>query len=305
MKIKGSVEKIKPMHLIVAFVFGLVSCTALRFYHSIKYIDVTNGFYAKTDFTVVLFYVILIAVSLFILVAGFVSGDNRRLSKDTIHSNKLLGISGILLSIGMFIDSIYSSVLSLYSSGGAGAGTDSFTYLMRNGSLPYRLQSLFSFLSFIFFIVFAVNCFRKSGKITSRRIFALMPVGWACTKMIPLFIKQISFIRVSDLILELIIVSFLIAYTLSFAQCLSGIYDEVAQWRLTAVGLVVALFAIVLNLPKLVFTIMGNTEAYVTSGYPVSYAELLFALFALVLIFSMLKKNEAGADTSEEIKELN
>lgn len=303
MKIKGSVEKIKPMHLISAFAFGLVSCTALRFYHSLNYIDITNGFYVKTDFTVVLFYAILIAVSLFILIAGLLSGNNGELSKRTIHSNKSLGFVSIILSLSMFVEMAYSSILGTYSSGQAGSQVDGFAYMMQNGSLPYKLLSIFSFLTFIYFFVFAVNCFKKDGKITSRRIFSLMPVGWACIKMIPLFVKQISFVRVSDLLLEIVVVSFFIAYTLSFAQCLSGIYADVARWRLTAVGLVTALFSIVLNLPKLAFTLIGKSEAYITSGYPVSYAELAFAVFALVLIFSMMKKE--STDTAEETKELN
>ncbi len=303
MKIKGSIKKIKPVHLIAAFVFGLVSCTALRFYHCVKLIDVESGFYKETDFTVPLFYVILIAVSLFILVAGFLSGNNNELNKGAIHSNKLLGISSIFLSLGMLIDTVYSSFLALYSSGGSTALSGGFTNLVQSGSLPYKLQSFFAFLSFLFFIVFTVNCFKKDGKITSRRIFALMPVGWACTKMIPLFVKQISFVRVSDLVLQLIVVAFLTAYTLTFAQCLSGIYGDVAQWRLTAVGLVFSLFSIVLNLPKMAFTLIGKSEAYVTSGYPVSYAELFFAVFALILIFSVMQSDNATTETSEDTKE--
>ena len=152
MKIKGSVEKIKPLHLIGAFVFALVSCTALRFYHCISYIDATNGFYTKTDFTVVLFYAILIAVSLFILVAGFLSANTGKFGENTIASNKPLGIAGILLSISMLIESVYSTIRGAYTTGPVSSG--GFSASMSNGELPYKLLSLFSFLTCVYFIVF-------------------------------------------------------------------------------------------------------------------------------------------------------
>ena len=300
MKIKGSVEKIKPVHLISVFAFALISCTALRFYHCLGYIDVTNGFYKKSDFTVVLFFAILIISSVFILVAGLLSANNREFIPEKTRSNKLLGAVSLVVSLSMLIEMVYAIVQGSYSSGAQG-----FTELMGSGSLPYKLLSLFSFLTSIYFILFAVNCFRKKGKIIARGIWALLPVGWACTKMIPLFVKQISFVRVSDLVLEIAVVSFFVAYTLSFAQCMSGVYSDVAQWRMTAVGLVTALLAIVLNLPKLAFTLIGKSEAYITSGYPISYAELVFAAFILVLIFSFGKSALSNDASSEEIKEIN
>lgn len=303
MKIKGSVEKIKPLHLIGAFVFALVSCMALRFYHCISYIDATNGFYTKTDFTVVLFYAILIAVSLFILVAGFLSANTGKFGENTIASNKPLGIAGILLSISMLLESVYSTIRGAYTTGPVSSG--GFSSSMSNGELPYKLLSLFSFLTCVYFLVFAINCFKNESKMSSKRIFALMPVGWACTKMIPLFVKQISFVRVSDLVLEIVVVSMFIAYTLSFAQCISGIYSEVAQWRLLSVGLVTSLFALVLNIPRFAFTLVGKSEAYITSGYPVSYAELIFGAFVLVVIFSMMRKENNASYETEEIKEIN
>lgn len=287
MKIKGSVEKIKPVHLISVFAFALISCTALRFYHSLGYIDVTSGFYKKNDFTVVLFFAILIISSLFILVAGFLSANNKEFIPEKTLSNKTLGIVSLVLSLSMLIEMVYATVQGSFSSGAQG-----FTELMVSGSLPYKLLSFFSFLTSIYFVIFAANSFRKKGKLIAKGVIALFPLGWACTKMIPLFVKQISFVRVSDLVLEIAAVSFFVAYTLSFAQCMSGIYSDVAQWRMTAVGLVTALIAIVVNLPKLAFTLIGKSEAYITSGYPVSYSELVFAVFILVIAFSLGKKNE-------------
>ena len=84
MKIKASVEKIKPVHLVSVFIFALISCTALRFYHCLGYIDSASGFYKKTDFTVVLFFAILIISSLFILAAGFLSANNREFAPEKL-----------------------------------------------------------------------------------------------------------------------------------------------------------------------------------------------------------------------------
>lgn len=302
MKLKGSIKKIKTSHLLAVFVFALVSCTGLRFYHSMNNINSETGFYTNVDFTVILFYAILAFAVMFILIAGFLSTDYRKLDDSVIHPNKGLGIVSLFLSFAMLLDSGYSLIMSIseYANGTNVVDDSNYVAVIRNGKLPYALMSIFSFLACIYFFAFAISAFKKKGKFVSNSIFALLPLGWACTKMIPLFIKQISFIRVSDLLLEVAVVSLFVVYTLSLAQCLSGVYEKEAQWRITALGFAVSLISLVLNLPKLVFVIIGKGDTYITSGYPTSYSELLFAVFALTLIFSMRKRGKTVSDCSEE-----
>lgn len=302
MKLKCSIEKIKTSHLLTVFIFALVSCTGLRFYHSMNNINCETGFYTNVDFTVILFYAILVFAVLFILIAGFLSADNRKLDDKVIHPNKGLGVVSIFLSLAMLIDTGYSFIMAIseYANGTNVVDDSEYVGLIRNGRLPYSLLSIFSFLACIYFLAFATGVFKKKSKFASNSILALLPLGWACTKMIPLFIKQISFVRVSDLLLEVAVVSLLIAYTISLAQCLSGVYEKEAQWRITALGFAVALVSLVLNIPKLVFVIIGKGETYITSGYPTSYSEIMFAVFALVLIFSTRKRGEIVPPASIE-----
>lgn len=311
MKIKGSTRAIKPEYLNIAFAASFVICLGLRFYHSIKLIDAETGFYSKPNFTVAVFYVILAAVGAFLLIGSFVSKNNGKFDAESvIGKNKPLGAISIILAVSFVTEFGQSVINAIYSVRNSVIETDVsyFAQLMKSGYIPNILVAAFAAFSSLYFMVFAVSCLGKRVKITSKKIFALMPVGWALTKLISFFVKQISFIRVSDLLLEIAAMIFTALFLFSLAQCVSGVYADVAEWRLTGVGLTAALLLLTLNIPRFFLTVFGGS-AHVVSGYPVNYAELFCGIFILALIFSLSKGEkvpepceapEAAEEKSEE-----
>ncbi|MGN0464371.1 MAG: hypothetical protein ACI4GA_06735, partial [Acutalibacteraceae bacterium] len=277
-----------------AFIISLVICLILRFYHSIKLIDAETGFYSSKNFTVPLFYIVLAAACLFMLIGAFLSANNRKLEPEkALTRNKPLGAVSIILSVCFFTESLQSVLTALYSRANSVYVTDVsyFAQSMKNGYIPNILVSVFAVISAAYFIIFAANCLKKECRIASRKIFALMPIGWALMKLVSLFVKQISFLRVSDLFLEIAAMIFTAIFLLSAAQCVSGVYSDVAQWRITGVGLPAALLLTVLNFPKLCLTLFGGDE-HIVSGYPVNYSEFLLGIFIIVLVVSLNRKEE-------------
>lgn len=300
-KLKATTDKIKPKVLYITFAAALVISTALRFYHSVKLIDTETGFYAQSDFTVALFYCVLILAGLFFLISSFVSSENRTLDEvATFRKNIPLGITSLFLSFAFLAEALQSTVNSLEATVSTPMYGTSSTYsqLMKNGYLPYVLSAVFAILSSLYFLILAVNCFKSKCKVVSKKIFALVPVVWTLVKLISFFVKQISFMRVSSLVLEIAALIFASIFLFSFAQCTSGVYADVAQWRLTGVGLTASLFLLMLNVPKIVFTFVSSGK-YIVTDYPVSYAELLLGVFILILIVS-LEKRHKNPETSYE-----
>ena len=78
-----------------------------------------------------------------------------------------------------------------------------FKALMASGTLPALLQSLFAVISAVYFTVAAISFKKGNGSISNHKYIALAPVFWAGFKLIARFIKQISYVQVSDLLLEL------------------------------------------------------------------------------------------------------
>lgn len=305
MKIKGTLQAIKTKYLYITFAVSLLICTALRFYHSVKLIDPETGFYTNSDFTVALLYILLVAAGLFMTVGAFLSANNGTLVPEkTLAKNKHLGVISTILGLSFLTEVLQSVLSAFYASRNATIYTDIsyFTQYMKNGYLPNLLVALFALLTSFYFIKFATSCLGKCT-IASSRVFALVPVVWALIKLVSFFVKQISFVRVSDLFFEIAAIIFTAVFLLSLAQCVSGIYADVAQWRITGVGLTAALLLIMLNFPKFCLTMFGG-DSHIVTDYPVNYAELVMGIFILGVVFS-LGRNTANADenTTTEIEE--
>lgn len=301
LKIKATSKELKPREFYIVYAVATVIATALRLYHSVKLIDPETGFYSSTNFTVAVFYGLLIAAGFFLVLGSFLSANNGQLdAKETFSKNKSVGIAAIILSFAFIIETFQGLVNSLYSLQSSTIYTDMsyYTQLMKNGYIPHILISVFALLSAIYFLVFAKSCLGKKCKIGSKKIFALMPVIWSLVKLISFFVKQISFVKVSSLLLEIAAMIFTAIFLYSLAQCISGVYADTAMWRLTGVGLTASMLLISLNLPKLLLTFISSGK-YIVAEYPVDYAEFFLGLFILSVVLSLGKKSEKAEDTEK------
>lgn len=282
-KIKGSSEAFSPKKLFMINTVAAVICTVLRIYHSLKLIEPDTGFYSKKDFTVYLFFIVLAGTCVFTVIASFFSKDTLDVSPKNINRSKLPGIVSLLFSFA-FISDFAGAALKQYDNGLQYYSDENpFTLMMRSGMLPSKAIMIFAALSCIFFLIFAILVL--TGKYRGQlKVISLATVFWGVSKLVSLFVKQISFVQVSDLLLEIVSTAFLTIFLFSLCECLSGIYRKDALWRICGIGLPAMLCCLSTQLPRLIRS---------TTEYPLSLAELVAGIFIATLFITVLSREQA------------
>lgn len=294
MKIKNSKKEITIDNLHLLFFISAAVCTVLRCIQVSKLIDAETGFYKETSIITVLFYVFLFGSCLVFVLLSYLSRQSAAIQTSSVKSKPLCTVCAFF-GVVMLFDSLGSLSASLGSSSSVGMETESaFKAMMASGSLPKALQAVFALVSAVYFFILA-SSFRDGGEKARRhKIMALAPVGWVAFRMIFRFVSKISFLRVSDLFLELCMLAFTALFFMAFAQVNSGVYSEGFGWRLPAFGLSAALIAFSSNVPRLIFTFV-DSQKYINSSYTFSLVDLVFSIFAVMLIPAAVKASLLAA----------
>ncbi len=301
LNIKGSVPFFTPARLIAVYALSLIICVPLRIFHVFSLIEPQTGFYSETNFSVVIFYVVLAFSCLFCLVGAYLSKNNITFTDKSVNANVPVGIIAILLSIGFFLDFGYCFVLSVDGENAYSyTAADSFAALMRSGFIPRKAEMLFAALSFIYFLVFAILVISKKYK-GQMKIFSLVTVFWGITRLITLFVRQISFVRVSDLFLEIAATAFMTLFFFSFCECVSGVYRKEAQWRILGVGLPASLCCLVIQIPRIAAGISDNIHAgepgytvlLYNDDYILNYVEIFTGIIIISFFIALIKNKKS------------
>ncbi len=299
MKIKQSLSvSIRPMPVVfcaVSFVAAVV-----RMLQMLKFIDVETGFYKGGSILNILLLIILVGSGLYFAVVSFLSKETKAFDLENSKNTALGGVTAFFAFsllcdwVGSFLNS-GRYLLDIPS-------LSSVKTLMTSGTLPVGMQSIFALLSAIYFVILAIDFFKGTNKASKLKLLAIAPVGWAAMRMIHRFIRQISYIEVSDLFFELVMIAFMIMFLMAFAQINSGVYSEGFTWRLTGFGLPSAVIAFMLCVPRLILTFV-NATGYINSNHRFQLCDLAFACFVFVLVLTLIRNNsdcEAYTSTEEE-----
>ncbi len=291
MKIKNSKDNIRLAGILPVMFGSVLILIVLRCLQLARFIDSSTGFLTGGEVLNVAFYVILAAVCIYFILLSFLSKEGRSVEL-VAFADKNAGIACAVFAASLlydFADSfmdglvIYADIpVKAFKSGGEFIKT-----LMATGALPYMLQALFALLSAVYIIVLAKSFIKGSGDAHNRKLLAIAPIAWASFKLITRFIKQISYIKVSDLFLELIMISFMIMFFIALSQVMSGVYSDDSRWRITALGFSSALLSLTVSVPRLVFTVFANE--LVNKEYPFSFDDAMFGVFALFVALAAVK----------------
>ena len=277
----------------VAFLFG----TALRCIQMAKFIDPETGFTTGGGAINVLFYAVLAVAIVLFCGISFLSADCSKTEIGGSCDSKIAKATRFM-AFGFIIDSIGSFISGVYNFGSA---TTAYTDVMKSGTLPMMLESLFALFSAIYFFILASDFSKGTAKAYSRKIMATAPVCWAGARLIYRFLRQISFIEVSDLFLELIMIAFMVMFFMALAQVASGVYKDTVKWRLAGFGLSAGLIAAVLSVSRIVMSLveMVMQADYTVSGHSGSFADLLFAIFAISLAVKIKEDAKISAISAQ------
>ena len=271
LSLKGSRKDMNIGICNVVFIVAAIAGIIIRTMQMASYIDPETGFYkGYGDWIHLIFYIILAVNIIFFCGRTYLSADVRKIEIGG-DSNKAASIGTRLFAVALIWDSFYSFFNGIYSAGSSNAD------LMRSGALPLTLQSFFALLSAIYFFILASDFSKGTAKAYKRKILATAPVSWAAARLITRFMRQISFIQVSDLLLELVMIAFMIMFFMALAQTASGVYKDQFKWRIPGLGLSAGLIAAVISVPRLIFTIFSSS--HIVSEHPFSLADFIFVIF--------------------------
>ena len=292
--IKGSKENMNIAVCMTVFLAGAIAGIIIRIMQMASYIDPETGFYkGYGDWIHLIFYIILVVNILFFCSRSYFSADVKKIEISG-DSHKTAAMGARIFAVALLWDSFYSFFNGIYNAGSSTASA------MQSGALPLTLQSFFAFLSAIYFFILASDFSKGTAKAYKRKILATAPVGWAGARLILRFLRQISFVQVSDLFLELVMIAFMVMFFMALAQTASGVYKNEFKWRIPSFGLSAALIAAVISVPRLIFTFVNSS--LINSDHPFSLADLIFVIFILTLM-AKIKEDVQRPISSAECEE--
>lgn len=288
MKIKNSVPSLKSGMLSIAFVALCVACATLRTYQMFSFIEPVTGFNVGPAWFMILLYVLLLGGCLAFCVVSFLSKDTAELQPIGTKS-KTAAYLAFLMSL-LFMRNWFSNVFGGVDTLTGAQSTAGFKGMMASGLLTGSLQGVFAFFSMVYMFIFAFDMKNGTAKASKFKILAIAPAGWAAVRLVGNFLSQISFLEVSDLFLELVMLSFMAMFFMAFAQVNSGVNSTGFSWRLCGFGYSAALIAIVLFVSRTAISVTrGSGE--LNPSLLANFTDFVFAFFVVVLVSKMLKKD--------------
>ncbi|MFI3141375.1 MAG: hypothetical protein R3Y27_03585 [Clostridia bacterium] len=290
MKIKNANSNLSLKSLPIVFVLTAIISIAMRAYQMIFLIDNETGFFLDDTALNYSLYVVLGVSCLFFIIMSYINSDTCDL-KSTRTQNKALSAITYAFATLLFIESALCYIIAM----GSYSQTASFiTGVVSESNLSY-VRALLGVFSGIYFIIVGNDYRNNERKANEKKVLALAPVAWVGFKLMSLFSTQISFLRVSDLVLELIMLAFFINFFLSYAQFNSNVYRVGYTWRVYGFGLSASLISLSINVPRLVLMFVNSSE-YINADYSFNIVNLICAIFAIILIFSDVKISHEEED---------
>ncbi len=285
-KLKGSLNALKMKYILTAFGVSLVASIALRTYHLLALVDSSTGFFVNSDATVPIFYGVVAVCGLAFLVMSFLCGGVPS-PKSIVGKNYVLAIGSLVATGGFIWDTVTVVNENLPQFNG---NINIFINLLssnikENGGTFVVLQAVFALFSVVYCIVYAISHLNGSDSYKKFKTLALSPLFWAMSLLVSRLMQATSFIKVSEILLEIFMCVFMMLFFFTFARISSGVFTENSMWGIYGYGFTAVLFGSVVTVPRLIVMAVGLSPV---SGNEFSVAHLTGIVFILVYILSTL-----------------
>lgn len=283
----------------IIFIAAVIIALPLRIYQYISgTLEPETGFFAVHDLSVYALFAVLIISVAAIIVYGFIK---RKTLSYSIEKTKRPGVGALsgLFAASLIIDAV--SCLDAIGSIDIGLSA-SETTPERTSYYILLLQMIFALISALYFVILCVGLLTGKSTAEEFRIISLAPVFWNIFRMVSRFMRSISYIRVSELLLEMVMLMFMIIFFMAFAQCNSRVSDKSCKWKLGAYGLPAALLALLCFVPRFILTVAGKAEL-IYSQSVIEYADCAAALFIIGTVLTRVVYKEPEPETAEETPE--
>ena len=270
----------------VIFALAAVIALPLRTVQFFTVLEDGTGFYSEMNFGVYLLFGILAASILALLFIGISKRKKLSFSTGEIKSPGC-GILALTAAAGVLLDAFncFGFNLNLGISTAADAETSPVQFLFLS------VEGVLAILTALFFVILGVSLLSGKSSQKSCRYLALVPVFWSIVRMVLRFTRTISYIRVSDLLFEMIMLVFMIAFFFAFAQTNSKINANNIEWKVASYGLCTALLALVCFVPRFIVVLSGNAE-HLYSYSSAEYCDFAIALFIIGTVFTRISNKQ-------------
>ena len=276
----------------IAFCVVALAALPLRTFQFLTNLEAGTGFYIDTSS--ILIYVLygIIGAGIVISMASALLYKSELGFDRTPAKRPVQGIISLLTAVAVLFDAALDLNTILNYSAQNSDMTKVALYVL-------CAQSLFAVLAAIFFVVFGISMLSGTTNASEYKIISVAPTVWFMFRLIYRFTATISFLKVSDLFFEMLMLAFMLIFFTAFAQLNSKIESNGLDWRLVAFGLPAAVLALICFIPRFIMVISGKSEALYT-GSPVEYCDLMTALFALSIVLTRIGWIGGNADAKEE-----
>lgn len=298
-------ETVNPFILFIFFLVSVILTLPLRVYQLLTNIEVDTGFWHnRTHFTIPVLYAIIAIGTVMPILLAFIYKKGIGKIENTIEKKVPGGIISMITAAGLIVNAIsrFSKFSDLYFEYMNSYQTVELTsYLSKSGATAMALEAFFAVVSAIFFIMLGVALL--TGKDPSEyKLLALMPVCWSIFRIMHRFMRKISFMNVSELFLELLMIVFLLMFFMAYAQVTAKVNGKGLEWKLFAYGLPAALFCLLCFVPRVVVSVLGK-GAVIADGSEIEVVDLCMTAFVLYALIDRSKIFKQPIKTKDDITE--
>lgn len=287
MKITGKSEKLYPLLGLYIAAGLLIVAIPVRLYQHLTIIEQTTGFYKAVDRSV---YVMYVLAALAVIASYIVStlAKNVPASKSPYRKNKFLAVTSIILGIGTVLDVVSAASSFIINARNFTAAGISILGTADGGQIPILFEAVLGIFAAIYFLVFGISYIDGRTTYSQYKFLAITPFFWAMSRLVVRLISKISYVNVSDLMLELFGIAFMMIFFMSFARISSGLSNKKAMRSVYSSGAVAAFLLGTANIPRLLLYVSGNSGK-ITLGFSLSLCDLAFVFFAAAYIINAYK----------------
>lgn len=279
-----------------AAVFALVAIIALplRTYQYLTNIEASTGFFVEKNIGVWALYALMAVICLFSIIYGLTG--RRKFALDFSHERRAgCGIVSALLAVLAIGDSLscFNHTLDLRLDFILSAQYPDALEPAREKIVTsvINLEGLTAVAAAVFFAASALSFISGKSVGEKLRLLSLAPVLWCVARIVYRFSITISYLRVSQLTIEMFMLIFCILFFMTYAQVNSKVNAKGLDWKIVAYGFPAAFFALLSFVPQFVLLLAGKEELLYMYSVPY-YCDFGIALFALAIVITRIRIKE-------------
>ena len=274
-----------------AVLTAVLIAVPLRVYQYIKHINPETGFYDSSDFSVFTVYAVLAVAMVICIAFSYLKHKTISPINPRKDSRLFIGMS-LFMALGIAVDSLsmLSDYTSLYSAN-TGAYIHVSEYVAAQGGSLMLIQAIVGIVSAIYFAISGISALNKTNA-PKLKLLAVSPVIWCIFRLLLRFKRTISFVNVSDLLLEMFMIVFAMMFFLALAQVNSKIDEKTVFWKLFAYGFPAVMFSLVCFLPRFILILTDNSDK-LNSLYLPNFSDFTFAIYTTYICITAVKSQDA------------